>query len=668
MNFIDTPSDTNLTIYATEEDKWNEYVDKTINFNTNYSIFTENKGTVDSNLETINTLDAELSLILRNIRIKIAEINEVEKEIGRIQTDIDNALQIQKNTIQNASDDILLDNYNIDLFIENKIINNITDLNNYRITTQQTINNTKQYSNYTNKTTDELTTLITNTQTTITNYTTDRNNIQNVIIPLINTNNNKNINNYTQLTKITIVPNATELRTKYNTYNTNINNLKSKYDSLKDQNNKLTTKNNEINSKQSEIDAQNNIKSKNEKDLKDYKKNFPNSKDRQKDECRTNIANADTNITRLTNEKNSLTYSKNSINDKITNINNEINSIRNSNITLRNEIDSIRSSRTSSISSLNNTITTYKNSRLYNINNTKINKIIEYINKYNLYDISSLQKKKDEQSVILQTKKDELNNVLIPEKDDKIKELNDNMKTCKTNKDILNDKLSKINQDIQVCNNKDMCTNKCAKNILCKVNEIFCSDESWFSIIEKQYIKYVYNVSCTNIVNKMEQGIIEPFTNANKVIEGFEDKKDMIYVNPNINADISYTNYYSKFIMNNLQPEDVSQNMLNLKRNIEMDTYFYLKYNAQIELLKSIIVVCCISLIGSVLYHNGLITSDMYTIYLSIVFGVGIFYIVYKVYDIFIRDENNFTRFAFEKLFSKSNNINSENTYNDSEC
>ena len=167
----------------------------------------------------------------------------------------------------------------------------------------------------------------------------------------------------------------------------------------------------------------------------------------------------------------------------------------------------------------------------------------------------------------------------------------------------------------------------------------------------------------------MEQGIIEPFTNANKeVIEGFQDKKDMIYVNPNIDADISYTNYYSKFIINNLHPEDVSQNMLNLKRNIEMDTYFYLKYNAQIELLKSIIIVCCISLIGSVFYHNGLITSDMYTIYLSIVFGLGIFYIVYKVYDIFIRDENNFTRFAFEKLFSKSNNINSENTYNDSEC
>ena len=51
-------------------------------------------------------------------------------------------------------------------------------------------------------------------------------------------------------------------------------------------------------------------------------------------------------------------------------------------------------------------------------------------------------------------------------------------------------------------------------------------------------MKYFYNVSCSNIVNKTEQAIIEPFTNANKVIEGFEEKKDMIYVNPNIDKPI----------------------------------------------------------------------------------------------------------------------------------
>jgi len=666
---VDSSSDTNLIIYSSEEDKWNEYVDKTIDFNTNYLKFTEHKNTVDGNFETVKINDNELSEILRSIRIKNAEINEVENLINKIQRDIDDAIQIQKDTIQNASDDVLLDNYNIDLIIENILLANITDLNNYKNTTQRTVNRNKEYSNYTTKTTAEMTTLITTTQTTITQYTIDRDNIQNVVIPLINTNNTKTVNNYNQLNKITTNPTDTNLKSKYTSYNTNITNLKSNYESLSNKNNKIKDKDNEINAKQSEIDAQNSIKSKNENDLKDYKKNYPNSKDRQKDECRTNISNAENNITRLTNEKNTIIYSKNSINNQITSINNQINSIKSGNTTLKRDIETIKTSKNNSITSSNKNINTYKSSRLYNINNTKLNKIIDYINKYNAYDIPSLQKKKDDQSIILKMKQDELNNVLIPQKNDKINELNDTMKTCKTNKDVLNDKLSKINKHINVCNDKDMCTNKCAKNILCKVNEVFCSDESWFSIIKKQYINYFYDISCSKIVNKTEVGIVEPFTNANRnVMEGFQDKKDMIYVNPNIDADISYTNYYSKFIMNTLHPEDVSQNMLNLKRNIEMDTYFYLKYNAQIELLKSIIIVCCISLIGSVLYHNGLITSDMYTIYLSIVFSIGLLYVGYKVYDIFMRDENNYSRYSYEKLFSKVIKVNNENTYNSSDC
>ena len=403
---VDTPSDTNLITYSTEEDKWNVYVDKTINFNTNYSLFTENKNTVDGNFETVKINDDDLSVILRNIRIKNAEINATEREIVRIQGEIDNAIQSQKDTIQKASDDVLLDNYTIDLIIENILIGNITDLNNYKHTAQRSVNRNQQYSNYKTKTTAELTSLITTTQTTITKYTTDKNNIQNVVIPLINTNSSKNVNNYTQLTKITSVTTDTELYSKYNSYNTNITSLRSNYEALVNQNNKLTEKNNEISAKQREIDAQNTIKSKNEKDLRDYQKNYPNSKSRQKDDCRTNISNATNNITRLTNEKNTLTYAKDPINKKIKYCNDNINSLRNNNNTIKSQIETIKSSKNNSINSLNNSINTYKNSRLYNINNTKLNKIIEYINKYNSYDIAALTKKRDDQSVILKIKQD----------------------------------------------------------------------------------------------------------------------------------------------------------------------------------------------------------------------------------------------------------------------
>jgi hypothetical protein len=280
------------------------------------------------------------------------------------------------------------------------------------------------------------------------------------------------------------------------------------------------------------------------------------------------------------------------------------------------------------------------------------------MNEYNQYDIDALNKKKTEQELILQKKNNELT-ILTTQKNNIITELNNIMKTCKTNKDDLNSRLTELRRDVNVCKEVDMCSNKCAKNILCKVNDIFCSNKSWYSIIEKQYIKYFYDVSCSNIDNKNQ--IIEPFINKMDMKEGYQQ----IYINPNIEADISYTNYYSKFINDKLNPEDVSQNMLNLKRNIEIDTYFYLKYNAQIEVLKFIIIVCCISLIGSVFYHNGLITSDLYTIYLGIVFAVGLIYVFYKLYDIYIRDDINFSRFAYEKLFTPYNNVNDFNSSED---
>ena len=150
-------SDTNLITYATEEDKWNDYVDKTIDFNKNYSIFTENKNKVDGNFETVTTNDNELSIILRNIRIKNAEINAVEREISRLDQEIIDAGKNQERIIKNASDDVLLDSYNLDLMRQDIIISNITDLNNYKNSTQTSLNVYSRYSNYKTKTTEEMT-------------------------------------------------------------------------------------------------------------------------------------------------------------------------------------------------------------------------------------------------------------------------------------------------------------------------------------------------------------------------------------------------------------------------------------------------------------------------------------------------------------------------------
>ena len=64
----DNNTDNALISYANEEDKWNYYVDKTIDFNTNYSLFTSKKDVIDNNITTIDKNDKELSDIFKKIQ------------------------------------------------------------------------------------------------------------------------------------------------------------------------------------------------------------------------------------------------------------------------------------------------------------------------------------------------------------------------------------------------------------------------------------------------------------------------------------------------------------------------------------------------------------------------------------------------------------------------
>lgn len=720
-------TDNALIDYANEEDKWNSYVDKTIDFNTNYSIFTSKKDVVNNNINIVNTNDNELSDILKQIEIKNSEIIYVNKVISEIDAKITEAIDIQRTIIESANDDTDLDIYDINGVARDKKIDSYDTLTTYRKETQNILNNISNSSSYKNKSIDELTTMITDIESKNRNIINDLNSIPSVIKLIDNNTKHKTYN------KITGVPIDTNLYSKYNLYNSYIVSLKSNTESLNTKNSdkstsegnintdnstlrsttkllnsknaELTSKNAELISKKQQYDAKTaEVKIKND-ELKSKNTEFNNlncSKVKNKTNCNekekklkddikslnstikdlnstiislntdiktlknTTIPGINTNISTYTTTINTANsnISKNTIllsgiNNSIIQLTTSINSIKSNISSVKNDILEIQTQKNANTLSFRNEINIYKNSRLYNRYYIRLNKIIDYINKYNSYDIPALNKKKSDQQEILKSKQRELDNVLIPQKNNKITELNSNMKTCKTNKDDLNSKLTELQKNINVCNDADMCTNKCAKNILCKVNDMFCSDDSWYSIIKKQYLEYVYDVSCSKIVNK--NIITEPFINKMDMnIEGFQQ----IYVNPNIDADISYTNYYSKFINNTLHPEDVSQNILNLKRNIEIDTYFYLKYNAQIEVLKYIIIVCCVSLIGSVFYHNGLITNDIYTGYLSLVFALGIVYIIYKIYDIYIRDNINFSRFAYEKLFTPYNNVNDVNDFN----
>ena len=127
-----------------------------------------------------------------------------------------------------------------------------------------------------------------------------------------------------------------------------------------------------------------------------------------------------------------------------------------------------------------------------------------------------------------------------------------------------------------------------------------------------------------------------------------------IYQQSNLNdlVDISYANYYTKFLSKAHNHQDASMNLINLQRNGQVNMFYNLKYKKQIETLKHVIIICCIGLVGSLLYHNGLIPSNVYTLYLGTVFGIGFVYILYDLFNIFIRNSNNFDEYDYEFIYS----------------
>ena len=128
--------------------------------------------------------------------------------------------------------------------------------------------------------------------------------------------------------------------------------------------------------------------------------------------------------------------------------------------------------------------------------------------------------------------------------------------------------------------------------------------------------------------------------------------------------DYTNTSNYTQFLNNINEVKDVKQNAINNKRHIEVNEYAILKYQKQSLLLKKIIVVCCIALIGSVLFHTNLIPNSIYNGYLGIVFGIGFIIVAYDLFDIFMRNSYDFNQYDYEFIYTPPNTNSSTTQYN----
>jgi len=616
-------SDKILTNYAMTEDYWNEHVNKKINFENNYTIFTNKKKITDDHILNLNIKDIELSNIIIRYNNKYNEYSQTYKTIIDLSNNIRDAITNQNNTLITISKDVdflkhhtyrdksfssetILQKQEGKTFSAYSDTNIITldELSKYKLTLQDINNKSRIHKGYINTSDTALDNIIRTNTATKNDYNNNITSINNAI--KIIDNNNKNTT-YTEISERT--SNST-IKSNYNLYNNNIRQLNTFIGKLKTEQESLKRNNDDLNSLQ-----------------KKYK---PDSRTREKDDARARITANNNNITSFTTT---------------------INIYKNSNTTIKNNITNIRNSMNNAIPNINTIISNNENYKKYNKNYRNYNKAATYLNTYQSYDPTILRNKKTEQENILKIKRVELDKI-TQEGILSIETINGVVQSCQTSRLDLSNNLFDIKKNNVACYDNSMCSVNSVKNMLCSINDIFCND--WFTVMKNKYLNYEYKKSCINIKNA---GYIK----SELLKEGFIDLN--IKPNQNIDTDISYTNYYSKFIKNQLQTEDTSQNLLNVRYDIETNTYNYLNYRAQIEILTFIIIFCCISLIGSVLYHNGLITSSIYTMYISIVFAVGVLVILYKLFDIYMRDNINFNRFAYEKLFSKNNNINNKNAY-----
>ena len=142
--------------------------------------------------------------------------------------------------------------------------------------------------------------------------------------------------------------------------------------------------------------------------------------------------------------------------------------------------------------------------------------------------------------------------------------------------------------------------------------------------------------------------------------EGFPTGSDLYDDNPESNnknkiSDLKNIAHYSKFITDYNRTDDLNKNLVNLQNNLEIEMFYILKYKAQIDLLKYIILTCCVALLGSLAYHSSLMPSAAYTLYLIVVFSIGFIFIIYKYFDIFMRSKLNFNERDYNALYKPSN-------------
>ena len=152
-----------------------------------------------------------------------------------------------------------------------------------------------------------------------------------------------------------------------------------------------------------------------------------------------------------------------------------------------------------------------------------------------------------------------------------------------------------------------------------------------------------------NDLNDVYQAKQKMFTELDTRVKYLQDRFSDTYtnnVNQKANLNIVNTEIEKTKQKNNYYNDEIN----NKVRNMQINTFYQKKYSSEIGLLKFIIYICIIIIGLSFANKRGLLSDNIFGSITGIIIGLSIIRFIYLIWDIFIRDKNDFDEIDYSMI------------------
>lgn len=127
--------------------------------------------------------------------------------------------------------------------------------------------------------------------------------------------------------------------------------------------------------------------------------------------------------------------------------------------------------------------------------------------------------------------------------------------------------------------------------------------------------------------------------------KSIDNNKKYNYVLENIIDSSGTANDEVTFVESNT--EYIEDELKSKKRNLEINQYYEKKYKKQNKVMKNIVIICIFVLFVSILFKSKIMGESIFIFCIAVLMVIATFYIMYEIFDIFMRDNFNFDEYKY---------------------